>query len=1087
MKKTVCRTLALVTACALGWPAGQSYAQGVTTGSIAGIVTDPQKQAVPGASVVAVHDASGTKYEAGTRADGRFSIPGMRVGGPYTVTASLSGFQPKVTKDVYINLGGATDLELTLSNLTATEEVTVTAATDAIFSSTRTGAATSVDREVLATIPTITDRINDYARLSPQYSGGPFGGSFMGQDNRLNNITVDGSYFNNSFGLGGQPGDRTSVTPISTAAVQEIEVNAAPYDVRQGHFVGAGINMVTRSGDNAYHGSAYYWFRNDGLVGTNAAGNTFTPGTFDYKRYGGLLSGPVIADKLFFFASYENDKFNQPGTTFVANSGGQPVGGNITRVLSSDLNALSTYLKTNFSYDTGGYQGYSFETPAKRYLGKLDYNLNDKNKVSVRYLQLDSQTPVLLSNSGSLGFGGRRSSTTGLNFANSNYAILENIKSGVGEWNSIIGSRMSNQFIAGYTTNDESRPQSGTLFPFVDILQASTVYTSFGSEPFTPANQLRYHTFQAQDNFTWNRGSHTFTFGATGEKYHSDNVFFPGSQSVYVYNSLQDFYTDANGYLANPNRTTSPVTLAEFQVRWNNIPGQTQPLQPLDVTYGGAYAQDEWQAGRNIKLTYGLRVEVSSFGNNGFDNPVADALTFRDASGNPVHYNSGKLPDAKLLWSPRVGFNWDVSGNRTTQVRGGTGLFAGPPIYVWISNQIGNTGVLTGFQQLNNTTARPWNPSPDAYKPTTVTGAPASSFELALTDPNFKFPQVWRNNIAVDRRLGWGIVGTGEFIYSKDVNGISYINANLPAPQTNFVGADTRPRWTNNRIYPQVSDATVLGNENAGYSWNASAALQKTFHQGFLKAAYAYGVSRDTVDPGSIAFGSWTANAIARDPNNPPVADTQYYPGHRVFLAGTYRFEYLKFGATSLSFFWQGVTNGVASYTYANDLNGDGAFGNDLIYIPRDTSEMNFQPFTSGGHLYTAAEQAQAWNAYIAQDPYLSQHRGQYAERNGVRIPMVFHLDFSVAQDIFRDLGGKRHSLQFRADFLNFSNLLNHNWGVGQRLVNSQPLTNPGVDAQGRATYRMRVINGALMNQTFQTTAFLTDVYQIQFSLKYSF
>jgi hypothetical protein len=292
------------------------------------------------------------------------------------------------------------------------------------------------------------------------------------------------------------------------------------------------------------------------------------------------------------------------------------------------------------------------------------------------------------------------------------------------------------------------------------------VYTSFGYEPFTPANQLRYHTFQAQDNFTWNRGSHTFTFGATGEKYHSDNVFFPGSQSVYVYNSLQDFYTDANGYLANPNRTTSPVTLAQFQVRWNNIPGQTQPLQPLDVTYGGAYAQDEWQAGRNIKLTYGLRVEVSSFGNNGYDNPVADALTFRDANGNPIQYNSGKLPDAKLLWSPRLGFNWDVSGNRTTQVRGGTGLFAGPPLYVWISNQIGNTGVLTGFQQLNNTTARPWNPNPDAYKPSTVTGAPASSFELALTDPNFKFPQVWRNNIAVDRKLGWGIVGTGEFIYS---------------------------------------------------------------------------------------------------------------------------------------------------------------------------------------------------------------------------------------------------------------------------------------------------------------------------------
>jgi outer membrane receptor protein involved in Fe transport len=1087
MKQTVLRTLALLACCALLWPAGHAYAQGVTTGSMNGTVVDPQNQPVPGAKVIALHVPSGTRYQAISRANGRFSIPGLRVGGPYTVTASLSGFKDEVIHDVVVSLGTANDLHMTLKTLTATEEVTVTAESSAIFSSARTGAATAVDRQVLQNLPTIQDRINDYARLSPQYSGGPFNGSFMGQDNRLNNITVDGSYFNNSFGLAGQPGDRTGVTPISTAAVEEIQVNAAPYDVRQGHFVGAGVNMVTRSGANSFHGSGYYWWRNDGLVGTDAADNTYNPGTFDYKRYGAWLSGPIIKDKLFFFGSYENDKFTQPGTTFVANTGGQPAVGNVTRVLASDLDALSSYLSQNFGYDTGPYQGYSFETPAKRYLGKIDYNLNDRNKVSLRYLQLDSSTPVLVSNSSSLGRGTRRSNTTGLNFANSNYAILENIKSGVGEWNSIIGSNMSNQLMVGYNKSDESRPQSGELFPMVDILQDSTVYTTFGYEPFTPANQLRYHSFQAQDNFTWTRGSHAFTFGATVEKYHSDNVFFPGSQSVYVYNSLQDFYTDANDYLANPNRTTSPVTLSIFQVRWSNIPGQTEPLQPLDVWYGGLYAQDEWQASPRVKVTYGLRVDRSSFGNTGFDNTAADQLTFRDASGSAVQYNTGKLPDAKLLWSPRAGFNWDVDGQRGTQVRGGTGLFSGPPIYVWISNQVGNTGVLTGFEDLRNTTARPFNPNPDAYKPTNVTGAPASSYELALTDPNFKFPQVWRTNIAVDRKLGWGLIGTGEFIYSKDVNGISYINANLPAAQTNFVGADSRPRWTSNKINANVADNTVLGNENAGYSWHASGALQKNFHQGFLKAAYSYGQSKNTAQPGSIAFGSWTSTAISNDPNNPPVANNEYFPANRVFVAGSYRFDYLKFGATTFSFFWTGYNNGTASYTYSGDLNGDLGTSNDLIYVPRDTSEMNFTPFTSGGHLYTAAEQAAAWDTYISQDSYLSKRRGQYAERNGVIIPMVFRLDLSIAQDIFRDVGSHRHTLQFRANFLNFSNLLNHSWGVGQRLVNAQPLTNPGVDAQGMATYRMRVVNGALMNHTFETTAFLSDVYQIQFGLTYSF
>jgi outer membrane receptor protein involved in Fe transport len=1097
MKPTVRTRLALLALCALLWPIGHASAQGVTTGSITGVVFDAQKAPVPGASVVAVHEPSGTRYEAATRADGRFSLPGMRVGGPYSVTATLTSFQPMTQKDVVVSLGVATDLEFTLGTAALAEEVTVTAQSSEVFSSARTGAATTVSRDVIQNLPTINDRINDYARLSPQYSGGPFGGSFAGQDNRLNNITVDGSYFNNSFGLGGQPGDRTGVTPISTAAVEEIQINSAPYDVRQGHFIGAGVNTITRSGTNQFHGSGYYWWRNDGLVGTEAKGNAYNPGTFDYSRYGGWLSGPIVKDKLFFFASYENDKFTQPGTTYRANTGGETVGGNTTRVLASDLDQLSSYLKSNFGYDTGGYQDYPFETPAKRYLAKLDYNLNNRNKISFRYLQLDSETPVLLSNSSSLGFGNRRSSTNGLNFEGSNYAILENIKSGVAEWNSIISSNKSNSLMVGYTTNDESRPQSGDLFPFVDILKEGSVYTSFGFEPFTPNNELRYHTFQIQDNFTWNRGSHNFTFGGTAERYHSDNVFYPGSQSAYVYSSLADFYTDANDYLANPNRTTSPVSLGIFQVRWNNIPGQEKPLQPLDVWYGGLYAQDEWRAAPNLTLTYGVRMDVSSFGDTGYDNAAADALTFRDAAGNPVQYATGKLPDTKLLWSPRVGFNWDVKGNRTTQVRGGTGVFTGPPIYVWISNQVGNTGVLTGFQDVRNTRTRPWNPNPDAYKPTDVTGAPASSYELALTDPDFKFPQVWRSNFAVDQRLPWGMIGTAEFIYSKDVNGISYINANLPAAQTSLVGVDNRPRWTNNKLNPTVSpDAVVLGNQNDGHIWHASALLQKQFHKGFVRAAYSYGEAQNTVDPGSIAFGSWTGNTISGDPNNPPVANSNQFPGSRVFVAGSYRLEYLKFGATTFSFFWQGYRNGYASYAYSGDLNNDLGTGNDLLYVPRDASEMNFQTFTTGtgtsAKTYTAAEQASAWDAYISQDAYLSARRGQYAERNAVELPMVFRLDFSVNQDLFKNVGSAKHTLSFRADFLNFSNLLNHDWGVGQRLVGgsatlSQPLTNATVDAQGQATYRMRVVNNQLLSKSFETTAGLADVYTVQFSLKYTF
>jgi len=1089
MNPTYLRRFALLALCAFLVPAASVNAQGVTSGSITGTVTDPQNQPVPGATVVALHEPSGSRYEGVSRADGRFTILGMRVGGPYTVTATLSGFQPKPQREVIVNLGTATDLVLSLSNVAVSEEVTVTAQSSDVFSSARTGAATTVARQALMTLPTISDRLNDFTRLTPQYTGGPFGGAFGGQDNRLNNITVDGSYFNNSFGLSGQPGDRTGVAPISIAAIEEIQVNVAPYDVRQGNFVGAGVNSVTRSGGNEFRGSAYYWFRDDSLVGTEAKGLTVNPGTFEFDKYGGWLSGPVLKDKLSFFLSFEDETDKRPGTTFRANAGGEAVQGSTTRVLASDLDALGSYLNTNFQYDTGPYADYSDETPARRYLAKLNYNLNDRNKISVRYNQLDSITDVLASTSSSLGFGGRNGNTNALNYQNSNYQILEDIKSVIGEWNSVIGPNKANTLIVGYTTQDESRASRGEFFPMVDVLQSGLTYTTFGFEPFTPNNELRYKTFQLQDNFTWNRGNHAFTFGASAERYESENVFFPGSQSAYVYSSLADFYTDANDYLANPNRTTSPVTLRRFDLRWMNIPGLDKPVQPLEVWYTGIYAQDEWQASPRIKVTYGLRLDVPIFGDTGFANADADQLTFRDETGGGVQYESGKLPDANILWSPRVGFNWDLDGARNTQIRGGTGVFTGRPAYVWISNQIGNTGVLTGSVRNDNTRLRPFNPDPDAYKPTNVTGAPAASYNLALTDADFKFPQVWRSNLAIDRKLPGGWIGTAEAIYSKDVNGVYYINANLPAAQTSFVGADNRPRWTSNRIHANISDATVLKNQNEGYAYNLALSLQKSFRQGFLRAAYSYSQSRNTVDAGSIANGSWFGNAQSGDPNNPGVAYSAH--GHRAFLAGSYRLDYLKFGATTFSFFFEGISQGNASYVYASDLNGDGGFNNDLIYIPRDESEMNFSAFTAGGRTFTAAEQAAAWNSYIAQDSYLSQHQGEYAERNGVVLPMVWRLDFSVAQDLFRDIGGRRHALQLRADFLNFSNLLSSDWGVGQRLVAggplSQPLTNPGVDAQGRATYRLRVVNNQLLSKSLESTSTLNDVYRIQFSLKYSF
>jgi len=1076
----------------------------VTTGSMRGTVTDSSGVPLEGARVKATHRPSGTEYRAQTTTDGRWTLPGLRVGGPYTVEATRIGMAPQSKDGLIVTLGTATDVNFKMGSIITTLGAVTVTSTGGQISTTRTGASTTVPQAALEQLPTISRRIDDFTRLTPQASGS----SFAGVDNRLNNITVDGAYFNNSFGLSGQPGDRTGVAPISLDAIEAIQVNIAPFDVRQGNFVGAAVNTVTKSGTNDFSGSLYYLARDQSMVGTRVGGQKFNPGTFDFSQLGFRIGGPILKNKLFFFASYETDGLNEPGTTFRANEGGEAATGTVTRVLRSDLDALSTYLQTNFGYATGPYQDYTHEVPSARLTAKLDYALSDRNKFSFRYTKLDSKTDVLLSNSSSLGFGTRRSNLLGLNYQNSNYQINENINSYVGEWNSIIGSNMANNMIIGYTENDESRDSRGSLFPMVDILNASQVYTTFGFEPFTPNNELRYNSFQFQNNFTIYGNNHDLTFGVSVERYKSENVFFPGSQSAYVYNSLADFYTDANDFLANPNRTVSPVSLRRFQVRWNNIPGQEKPVQPLEVTFAGVYAQDEWRATEDLKVTFGLRVETPTFGNTAAANAQVDGLNFRDETGATVQYSTSKLPDAKPLFSPRLGVNWDVKGDGVTQVRGGTGIFTGRPAYVWISNQIGNNGVLTGFEQLDNTTGRPWHPDPDHYKPTNVTGAPASAYELAFTDPNFKFPQVWRTNLAVDRKLPWGVVGTIEWLLGQDVNGVYYIDANLSAPDGNFNGPDRRPRWSvddcptvpatptsparntgsEQRLNCNITNAIVLKNQNRGSQWNIAGSLEKSFLNGlFAKAAYSYGASRNTVDAGSIAAGSFNGNPHPGDPNNPGVGYSGTTLGHRFFTALSYTRQILPVGPTGFSMFLESRTSGNGSYTYGGDMNGDGGTANDLIYIPKSTSEMNFQQYTASGATFTVAQQVAAFERFIQQDRYLRNHRGGYMERGAILFPILTRMDVSVTQDVIRSIGGKANRLQFRLDILNFTNMFNSDWGRGYSFVSGSPLVPAGVDGTGTPVFRVRNIGNQLISRSFQRNTFTNDVWRMQLGARYTF
>jgi len=1067
-----------------------TFGQGVTTSSLNGRVVDTNGDPMPGATVVARHIPSGTQYGTATSPDGRFLIPAMRIGGPYTITITFVGYQEESFDDVFLSLGTAGNIDAVLSE-TAQQvgDVVVVGFRSSVFSSDRTGAATSIKRDAMTQLPTISRSINDFTRLTPQASGR----SFVGADARFNNITIDGSIFNNSFGLADQPGGRTGSSPVSLDAIEEIQVSIAPYDVRQAGFIGAGVNAVTRSGTNDFTGSIFYNLRNERFLGTNAYGKEVTSDNFSIGTYGASIGGPIIKDKLFFFVNGEFERESAPGTNFIANDGATPVGGNVTRVLRTDLDNLRSYLLNNFGYETGPYEGYNNEVWSNKVLAKLDYNINDNHKLSIRYNWLDSERDVLASNSSSLGYGNRRSNTTALNYQNTNYIQKESIQSVIGELNSTIG-RFSNNFIVGYTYQNEDRGSRGDFFPLVEIQDANSTYISFGFEPFTPNNKLNYKTFQLQNNLTYFAGKHILTAGFNVERFSFENVFFPGSQSVYVYNTLAEFYTDANDHLANPARTAGAgVNVKRFQLRYSALPGGAEPVQPTKVTYWGAYIQDQFTPMPGLKITAGLRIDVPVFEDTGFFNETVSTQTFKDRDRNDISINTAKLPDANPLFSPRLGFNYDVTGDRAIQFRGGSGLFTGRPAFVWISNQIGNNGVITGFDQIAGT-SRYFNPDPTYWIPANPTLP--SSYELAITDPSFKFPQVWRSNIAVDAKLPMGLAGTVEYVYNKEVNGIGYYNANLPVlPNPAATGPDRRPIFTSTRINTNVVNAIMLDNTNSGFGHSLAFSLEKQYSNGFFaKAAYSFGISKNTVDPGSIAAGSYNNNAISWDPNNAPLAFSNNDQRDRAIIAITYRKEYAKLFATQIGFFMEGRNQGRHSFIYSSDRNGDGN-RNDLLYINTDPSEVIFQVYTPTGAAapYAAADQAADWEAFVKQDRYLSSNRGEYSERNGAILPWIWNADLNITQEFFVNVGGKRNTIQVMANFLNFGNLLNNKWGVGYVINSDRPLDYRGVDgATGKPIYRMNnlgVSSGQInkLTETYSRRASIGDVWSAQLGLRYIF
>jgi hypothetical protein len=1064
---------------------GLVLAQGVTTASMSGVISAADGTTLPGANVVAVHEPSGTQYGVATRGDGSFTLPAMRVGGPYRVSISFVGYETQVVEGIELRLGQTYTLNVTLQEEGETlEAVEVVGRVNPVLNSERTGAATNISNEVINSLPTISRSIDDFTRLTPQSSGRSFGG----QDARFNNLTIDGSIFNNSFGLSSTPGGQTRSTPISLDAIEQIQVNLAPYDVRQGGFTGAGINAITRSGDNEFRGSVFYNTRNENFVGTRARDSDVEVDAFDVKQYGFRLGGPIIKNKLFFFINGESERRVDPATPYIAAAPGR-TGNNVTRVQKSDLDELRQFLIGNFGYDPGAYEGYNLDTESDKILARLDWNINTNHKFSLRYNQLKSFTDVLASNSGS--FSGRRGNLFALNFQASNYIIHNDIYSVIGELNSTFGNRFSNNIIAGYTANRDYRDSRGGVFPLVDILEDDRNYTTFGYEPFTPNNRLDTDTWQFQNNFTAYLTGHTITAGVNFENFNFNNVFTPTYYGRYVFNSLEEFYAAARG---------EDVEYRQFEQTYSALPGGALPISRTEAYQVGAYLQDEIEPALNFKVTAGIRIDVPFFGNTALNNPAVEGMEFRNPEGEEVRFSTSKLPDAHILWSPRLGFNWDVKGDRTLQVRGGTGLFSGRPAFVWISNQVGNNGVLTGSFRENNPSTVDFPFTGSVTENIPENAELPTNYGLAFVDNDFRFPQVWRSNLAVDKELPGNVVATLEAIYNNDVNNVYYYNANQESAVGALAGPDNRPVYAGNdeelRIIDNVTDATVLTNYRGGYGLSLTGQLQKTFTGGlYAMVAYNFGLARDIQSAGSIAFSSWRGNQTVRGNNYPDLAYSNNDQRHRIISSISYRKEYLGNFASQVSLFFEARNQGRFSYTYSGDANRDRLFGNDLIYVPTqaELQEMRFADITDRDDnvLFTADQQRAAFESFIEQDEYLSNTRGAYAERNGGLGAWIAQLDLSFQQEFFMNIGEKRNTLQFRADIFNFGNLLNPNWGVSRFAANTSPLrvsriteTQPGVF---EPTYQLNLVNDQLPSETFRYGAGIGDVWQMQLGVRYIF
>ena len=1096
-----------------------------TTSQILGSVSDGNNP-LSGATVTALHNPTGTKYVTTTRKDGRFNLPGLRVGGPYTLTVTYVGFKEETVENIFLTIGQdfTSDIKMTPESKELAGVLVSASRQNKIFNNSHTGSQEIVNRAQLEQLPTVARSLQDFTRLEPTATLNFGSQSFSGANPGMNNITVDGADFNNSFGLSGTLGGQASAQPIALDAVDQVQVNVSPYDVRQGGFTGAGVNTVTRSGTNQWRGSIYDYWKNQNNIGYKADDNVVPKTPLSLKVQGGSIGGAIIKNKLFFFINAEQDIQTAPATSVIASDASHPPSGSSVSQANADtLRALAAFLKSNYNYDPGAFQGYSFQTNSYKVDARIDYNIDNANTLTLKYNYLKSYQDQQPSTSRAIGagglVGGQGPGTFAMPFYAAGYRINNDLGIWIAELNTRFGNRASNKLQIGYTRERDFRtPHSPVAdFPFVDILNAGNVYTSFGYEPFTYNNKLNMDSYQLTDIFTFYKGAHEITVGSQNSYKKYQNAFAPGYQGVYQFASLDQFLSGG--------------TAQTYSQSYSALKGGAFPWAYAGATNLSLFAQDKYRVTPDFTLIYGVRLDYTSYQNKFTDNPNFDALTFK----NGASYNVGSAPSSFLVVSPRIGFNWDITGDRTWQLRGGAGIFEGAPPFVWIENQAANNGVLLG--SFNNKNA-PFFPTAQAGLNNALQGqsqtATPTSYSVNVIAKNFKYPTKLRTSIALDKKLPDDWVVTGEFTYSKDINATYMANQNLNTDKSAFAitnGGDKRTRYNSdptavsgynasNTYYngtpapatlqnPNLGNVIWLGNSTQGWSYAATARISKTIRNFQVGVSYTHQDVKSTMENGSTASTLWSTRAVSNtNPNSPVLGRPTWYDPNRVIAYVNWRKEYGGHFATSIGAVYEVQSNGATSFVYNGDLNGDGNTGNDLIYIPKSSTDINLidagsynKATHTGTTTGTAADPrtaAQIWTQlsnFIQQDHYLYKHQGHYAESNSVVLPYYKHLDLNITEDIYfytKDGGSKdKHTLRFSVDIQNVGNLLNRNWGVVRTTNINNFLRFEGMAADGTTPLFSFPYSDAknlvpLVN-SFSPSTTIFSRWQMQFGVRYLF